>query len=244
MRRCVSRLGFVVIVFSAAAAAHAQTVDEIIAKNLEAKGGAEKWKSVSSVKTTGRISIQGGMELPLTIYAKRPNYMRQEMVMQDKQLVQAFDGTTGWLINPMTGSDAPRPLPGNAAELMKTGSDFDGSLINYKEKGTTIDFVGKEKTEGAEVYHLKVTMKNGHVQHYFLDTNSGIELKTSADVDMGTGQTQTIETEMSNYQQVDGIMVPHTVKQLVNGKPVVQMTIEKVEFNAQIDDALFRMPKN
>jgi hypothetical protein len=86
-------------------------------------------------------------------------------------------------------------------------------------------------------------MKNGHVQHYYLDANTGVELKTMADVDLGTGQKQTIETEMSNYQQVNGILIPHSVKQTINGKPVVQMTIDKVEFNAAIDDALFRMPK-
>jgi outer membrane lipoprotein-sorting protein len=137
---------------------------------------------------------------------------------------------------------------------MKNGADFDGALIDYKSKGHTVELVGKEKLAptdpvakeklaSTDVYHLKVTMKNGHVQHYYLDANSGIELKTSAEVDMGTGMKQTLETEMSNYQQVNGIMIPHVIKQIVGGKPLVQMTIEKVEFNAPVDDALFRMPK-
>jgi outer membrane lipoprotein-sorting protein len=241
MRRNL-RAAFVLVALSAAAAAHAQTVDEIVAKNLQAKGGAEKWKAVNSVKMTGKITLQG-MDLPLTVYAKRPNYNRQEIVLQDKQLVQAFDGTTAWQINPMMGSDAPQELPGPTAEMMKNSADFDGALIDYKQKGHTVEFVGKEKIDATEVYHLKVTMKNGHVQHYYLDAKSGIELKTQADVDLGTGAKQPLETEMSNYQQVNGIMIPHTVKQLINGKPVVQMTIDKVEFNVPVDDALFRMPK-
>lgn len=245
MRRSVSRAAVVLMVLSAAAAAHAQTVDEIVAKNMQAKGGADKWKSVSSVKTTGKILIQQGpgIEAPLTVYAKRPNYTRQEIVVRDQQLVQAFDGTTGWMINPLAGIDGPQEVPAAMTDMMKTSSDFDGALMNYKEKGHTIELVGKEKLEGAEVHHLKLTMKNGHVQHYYLDANTGVELKTMADVDLGTGQKQTIETEMSNYQQVNGILIPHSVKQTINGKPVVQMTIDKVEFNAAIDDALFRMPK-
>ena len=241
MRR-FSRAAFVLVVLSAAAAAHAQTVDEIVAKNLQAKGGAEKWKSVSSVKMTGKISMQG-MDLPMTVYAKRPNHMRQEIAMQDKLVIQAFDGTTAWLVNPMMGSEVAQELPGPTAEMMKNSADFDGALIDYKSKGHTIEFVGKEKIDATEVYHLKVTMKNGHVQHYYLDAKSGIELKTMADVDFGTGTKQALETEMSNYQQVNGIMIPHTVKQMMNGKPVVQMTIDKVEFNSTIDDALFKMPK-
>ena len=243
MRRSVHRAAFVLIGSLAAAAAGAQTVDEIIAKNLEAKGGAEKWKSVGSEKMTGTIKLQG-MDLPLTVYAKRPNFNRQEITLQDQRLVQAFDGTTAWLINPMMGTDVPQELPKPAAEAMRHSADFDGALIDYKAKGHAIELVGKEKLADTEVYHLKVTMKGGDVeQHYYLDAKSGIELKTSSEVDTGTGQKQALETEMSDYRQVDGIMIPHTVKQLMNGKPVVQMTIDKVELNAPVDDAIFRMPK-
>jgi outer membrane lipoprotein-sorting protein len=243
MRRHLSRAAFALLMISIAAAAYGQTVDEIIARNVEAKGGAAKWKSVNSVKMTGRISMQG-TELPLTVYAKRPNYNRQEIMLKDKQLVQAFDGSSAWMINPMMGSDVPQELPGPAAELMKNSADFDGALMDYKAKGHTVELVGREKLDGTEAYHLKVTMKGGtHVQHYYLDAKSGIELKTAADIDMGTGQKQALETQMSNYQQVNGIMIPHTIKQSVNGKPVVEMTIDKVEFNSAIDDSLFRMPK-
>ena len=242
MRRRVSLAAFVVLVLVSTAAARAQTVDEIVAKNIQAKGGADKWKAVNTVKMTGKISMQG-MDLPLTIYAKRPNFNRQEIVLQDKQLVQAFDGTIAWLINPMMGSDSPMELPGPAADMMKNSADFDGALMDYKSKGYTVELIGKETLDGVEVHHLKLTKKDGsYVQHYFLDAKSGIELKTSVDMDMGTGVKQPLETEMSNYQQIDGIMIPHTVKQSVNGKPVVQMTFEKVEFNAPIEDALFKMP--
>ena len=57
------------------------------------------------------------------------------------------------------------------------------------------------------------------------------------------GIKQTLESEMSDYKSVDGIMIPHTLKQSVNGSPRMEMTIEKIELNAPIDDALFKMPK-
>jgi outer membrane lipoprotein-sorting protein len=241
MRPCVSRAALVVLVLSAAVI-HAQSIDEIVAKSLQARGGAEKWKSVSSLKMVGKVSMQG-MDLPITIYAKRPNYNRQEIMLQDKQIVQAFDGTTGWLVNPMMG-DVAQELPKEMSQMMRNTADFEGALVNYKEKGHTVELVGKEKLAAAEVYHLKMTMKNGHVQHYYLDAISGVELKTvTPDVDVGTGQKQTIESEMSNFQKVDGIMIPHTMKQIVNGKPMLQMTLEKIEFNVPVDDAVFRMPQ-
>jgi len=224
-----------------AATAHAQTVDEIVAKNLQAKGGAEKWQAVKSVKMAGTITIQG-RQMPLTVYAKRPNFNRQEIGLPEGKIIQAFDGTTAWMLNPMM-SPTPHAAPSAAADMMKNTADFDGALLNYKTKGHAIEFVGKEKIGESAVYHLKVTMKGGHVQHYYLDADNGIEVKTSAEVDLGTGQKQALDTEMSNYKVIGGIMIPHTVKQAMDGKPVVEMQITSVEFNASIDDELFHMPK-
>jgi outer membrane lipoprotein-sorting protein len=218
-------------------------VDEIVAKNLQAKGGAEKWGSINSVKMTGKIASQG-QEMPLTMYAKRPNMTRQEISLPDGKLVQAFDGTTAWVINPMMGSNAPQRVPGGLADTMKNAADFDGALINYKSKGHTIELVGREKLADKDVYHLKVTMKGGQVQQYFLDAESGLEVKTSAEVDMGMGGTkQTLDTEMSNYKQVGGIMLPHTIGQFMNGNKIVEVSVTGVEFNAPVDDSVFRMPE-
>jgi outer membrane lipoprotein-sorting protein len=241
MRRSLSLAAAVIAALVLPLAAQAPpSIDEIVAKNLKAKGGAEKWKSVSSVRMTGKVSLHG-MDLPMSVSAKRPNLSRQEITIQDKKLVQAFDGTTPWMINPMMGSDAAQELTGPQADMMKSDADFDGALMDYKEKGHKVEFVGKEKLDSTDVYHLKITKKGGNIQHYFLDAESGIELKTTAEMDQG-GTKQNIETELSNYQAVDGIMIPHTVKQLVNGNPIVTMTIEKVEFNPTLDDSLFKMP--
>lgn len=240
MRRSLSLLPAVLAaLYLSAGAAQAQTVDDIIAKNLKAKGG-EKWKTISALKMTGKVTLQG-MEMPMSIYAKRPNLSRQEISLQDKKLVQAFDGTTPWMINPMMGTDTAQELTGPQADMMKADADFDSALIDYKAKGHTIELVGKEKLDAKDVYHLKVTKKSGHIQHYFLAADSGIELKTSTMIDTG-GTQQKIDTELSNYQPVEGIMVPHTIKQSLNGTPVLTMTIEKVEFNPAIDDATFKMP--
>ena len=217
------------------------TVDDIIAKNLQAKGGAEKWQSMKSVKMTGKMTAQG-TEMPLTVYTMRPNFNRQEITMPAGKAIQAFDGTTAWVVNPMLGIETPRPVPGPATELAKNSADFDGALINYKAKGNAIELVGKEKLESKDVYHLKVTMKGGPVQHYLLDADSGIELRMLAEVDLGSGEKQTLTTEMTNYKPVNGIMIPHTVTQKAGDRTLLQWTINTVEFNTVPDDSIFRMP--
>ena len=242
-----SSLFFILI---AVAAAHAQapasaplpTVDEIIAKNLQAKGGAEKWQSVKSVKMSGKMTAQGN-EMPLTVYAMRPNFNRQEIMLPAGRAIQAFDGTTAWVVNPMLGIDAPQVVPGPAAEFTKQSADFDGALINYKDKGNVIELVGKEQLEGKDVYHLKVTAKGGPLQHYLLDATSGLELRTSTEIELGNGQKQTLTSTMSNYKAVNGIMIPHTVTQTAGDRPLLQWTITAVEFNTVPDATIFQLPK-
>jgi hypothetical protein len=225
----------------APAATPTLTVDDIIAKNLQAKGGAEKWQAIKSVTMTGKMTAQG-TEMPLTVYAMRPNFNRQEITMPAGKAIQAFDGTTAWVVNPMLGIEIPQAVPGPAGELAKNSADFDGALINYKAKGNTIELVGMEKLDGKDVYHLKVTMKGGPVQEYFLDADTGIELRTSVDLELGGGKKQTLTTAMSNYKQVNGIMLPHTVTQTAGERPLLQWTIDTVEFNSVKDDSIFRMP--
>jgi outer membrane lipoprotein-sorting protein len=240
MNRYLSRLTFALALLCAGVA-HAQTVDEIVAKNLQAKGGAERWQAVKSVKMAGSLIVQG-RKMPLTVYAKRPNFHRQEITTPNGQVIQAFDGTTAWVLNPMMSS-APQAAPAATTEIMKNTADFDGALLNYKEKGHAIEFIGTEKLGENTVHHLKVTMKGGHVQHYFLDAQTGIELKTSAEIVLMSGEKQAVDTEMSNYKTIGGIMIPHSVKQVVDGKTIMEMAITSVEFNAPIEDELFHMPK-
>ena len=238
MLRSISSAITVSAVLALTTPSYGQTVDEIVAKNIKAKGGAEKWKSISSVRMTGTFSAQG-MEMPMTVYAKRPNLSRQDITLKGMKVVQAFDGVTPWMMPP--GSDVPQEIKGPQADAMRSGADFDGPLMDYAAKGHKLELVGKEKLGSSEVYHLKLTKKDGNIEHYFLDVDSGMEVKRTAEMEAG-GMKQSVETELSNFKSIDGIMIPHIMKQSMNGSPVAQMTVEKIEFNAPIDDALFKMP--
>lgn len=238
MRRLFLSLAVITAFMGAAGTAAAQSVDEIVAKNAKAKGG-DKWKSIQSMRLTARINIQG-MELPMTIVSKRPNLMRQDMTFQGVSIVQAYDGTTAWMINPMTGSDAATEVPAAVADSLKEQADFDGPLLDYKAKGHTVELVGNEDLNGKKVHHLKLTRKDGKATHFYIDTETGVEAKVVSEADLGTGPMK-IETELDNYQAVDGILVPMTIRQNAATGPVL-ITVDKVEFNVSVDDATFRMP--
>jgi outer membrane lipoprotein-sorting protein len=235
--------------------AHAQTVDEVIAKNLAARGGVEKLKAMTSVKITGDVEQQGS-KIHIVTWAKRPNYMRREMDATPPppapgrasipgstgpvKAVVGFDGSTVWMINPML-TNGPQAITGPQADMAKGDADFDSPLLDYKAKGHTIELAGKANISGKPAYHLKITKKNGLVQDYYLDVETSLEVRFATTVDQG-GVKAEVATDLSNYKSVDGLTIPFTMKQSVNGTQLAQVTISSWEVNVPMDDALFKMP--
>jgi outer membrane lipoprotein-sorting protein len=251
------RIGCAVALATALSAglARAQTVDEVIAKNLKARGGAEKLKAMTTAKITGDVDQQG-MKIHIVTWAKRPNFMRREMdatppppspgrasipaTAGPVKAVVAFDGNMVWTISPMTG-DGPQQITGPQADMAKGQADFDSVLIDYKAKGHAIELLGTEPINGKPTYHLKITMKNGLIQHYYLDVETGLEVRTATTVDQGGARTE-MTTDLSNYRTVDGLTMPFTMRQSMNGTLVAEVTIAKWEVNIPVDDDLFKMP--
>src|SRR6186997_2285435 len=155
----------------------AQTVDEIVEKNLKAKGGIEILRATNSVRMTAKVNDQ----MPMTILAKRPNLFRREVVMGGQPIIQASDGVTLWMQQP---GMAPAAVP-NPPEALKSEGEFDGIFVDYKSRGTTIGLVGKEPIDGTDTYHLKVTTKGGAVQHIYLDAETGLERKIVISIQQG-----------------------------------------------------------
>ena len=239
VRRLFVLLGLAAL---AALPASAQTVDEIIAKNNDAKGGLAKQKAVQSMRMTGRMTVGPGVEAPIVLEMKRPKSMRIDITVQGLTITQAYDGTTGWMLNPMSGRTDPELVPSEMVKSMEEQADIDGPLIDYKEKGNTVELVGKEKVEGTDCYTLKVTLKNGDVRTYFIDVESSLEIKIESRT-MVRGTEQLGDTLVGDWKDVGGILVPHSID---SGQPGAQarqkFTIEKVELNVPLDDARFAMP--
>jgi outer membrane lipoprotein-sorting protein len=220
-------------------AVHAQTVDEIVAKNVEAKGGFETLKSTNTVRTTGTGQMQGS-EVTMTSLTKRPYFVRNEMTMAGQTMVMGSDGETVWMVAP--GLPAKVLPPGPQSEAMKQTSQIDSPLLDYKTRGTKIE-LGEAVTEGGRrLQHLIVRQKTGPAMHYYLDAATGLESKMVIDVEEG-GQQMKMEMRFSDFRKVDGRTVPFTITQFVNGSQVSEIKFEKIEFNVPMEDSLFRIPK-
>jgi outer membrane lipoprotein-sorting protein len=225
------------------APAAAQTVDEIIAKNIEAHGGAEKMKAAESLRMTGKMALGQGIEAPVVMEQKRPASFRMELTVQGMTFVQAYDGKGGWKVNPFEGKKDPEPLGEDELKDAAEQADFDGPLVDYKEKGNKVELVGKEKVEGSDAYKLKVTLKNGDVRYFYLDADSYLEVKAESKR-MIRGSEVESETVYGDYKDVNGYVLAHSVEFGAKGSQQRQkVTVEKVDFNPTLDDARFKMPE-
>jgi outer membrane lipoprotein-sorting protein len=225
----------------AAAAGLAQTVEEIVAKNVAARGGMEKIRGVQSLRMTGTMEL-GDERMPTALELKRPGKSRWEFTLDGQTAVQAFDGTTGWMFMPFAGQTEPQKMPAEELEDIKAQADIDGPLIDAKAKGNTIELVGKETVHGREAWKLKVTRSGGVSRFVFLDAATHLQTSTltTRTVD---GNTVEIESVIGDYRPVDGLMLPHSFEATAKGIPQKQaLKFEKIEVNVPIDDARFRMP--
>lgn len=220
----------------------AQTADEIIAKNNQARGGLDKLKSVQSLKATATMAMGPGMEAPAVLIQKRGNLVRLEFTIQGLTAVQAYDSRNAWQVMPFMGKKDPELMAADEAKEVEEMADIDGPMVDYKSKGNQVELLGKEKVEGTDAYKLKVSLKNGDVQTVYIDADSFLEIKEETKRTV-RGSEQVIEESIGDYKEVNGIIFPFGMESGIKGSQEKQkLTITKIELNVPADDSIFKMP--
>lgn len=234
----VVALGFSAGTPARAQNASAPTADELVARNIAAKGGAEKLRGVNSVRITAAATVQGTIT-PMVIELKRPNLRRQEVTLNGQKIVQAFDGTNAWLLNPALG-DQPVQMPGPQTASMKRDAEFDSPLLDYQRKGVKVTLAGNQDIDGRAAYHLKVTTADGATRDYYLDQDSCLEFRVDAPIEQN-GMRGILSVSMSDYRDVDGVKMPFSLKQTLDGRVVADLRVSTVELNVPLAASEFRL---
>lgn len=243
MKKLTQLFSILMLTFLTTAVTQAQdvSVDEIVKNYLENIGGEEAWKKIESISMSGNSSMQG-MTMPVSIKTMTPDYFLLEIDIQGKKMVQAYDGETAWMVNPFGGGNATKMDEAQSKQMKK--QKFQDEFIDYKEKGHALELSGTEEVDGAETYKVKMTKKDGDVVFYFFDTENFVPIMIRAFVDDGPMKGQSAETFMSDYQEVDGLMLPYTTEQKVGGATMFSFTADKVEFNSKdVTGKLFAFPE-
>ncbi len=203
-------------------------------------GGMPKIEAIKTLKKTGKYTGGGGFEAKVVEENKRPDMVRQEFVLQGMTGITAYDGKTGWKIEPWQGKKDVEPLGEEEMKAILEDADFDGPLIRLrKRRATPSSSLGTEPVEGTDAFKLKVTLKNGDVEYFYMDTEDFVPIKIEKKR-MIRGAERESETSLGDYKEVDRRLLPHSFEQGVKGSPNRQKTVfDKIEANVTLDDSLF-----
>lgn len=216
---------------------YAQTADEIVNKHIEAIGGADAWKKVNSMVTTGTLTVQGA-EIAISLTVLNGKGSRQDITAMGMNGYQIVTPTQGWNFMPFQGQKAPEPITADDLKEAQDELDVQGSLVDYKAKGHTIELLGTDDIEGVNVFKLKETLKSGKTQTIFIDPKTYYIIRVISK-QKANGNEVDVTTNLNNYQKLpEGIMVPLSI-----GLPFGEMIISKVEINKPIDENIFK-PSN
>ena len=220
----------------------AQTAEELVAKNLQAKGGVEKIKAIKSMRMTGNFDASGFKATVATLN-KRPDMVKESFSVQGMTQVQAYDGSSGWQISPFSGRKDPELLGEDDVRGLTEDADFDGPLVDAQAKGNKIEYLGHDQVDGDDAYKLKVTLKNGDIFYYYLDPDTYIEIQIEKQQFI-RGSVRESVTVLGSYKPVNGVMYPFFIESGPKNNPDARgkITVTRMEANVPIEDADFKMP--
>ena len=229
----------------AAAPAPALTVDEIVARHVEARGGAARLAAIRSLRLTGTFVFGGGdfrIEAELGFVAARPGRARSELSLQGLTNITAWDGREGWSVEPFEGRrDAQRTSADEAKDLARA-ADIDGPLVGWRDKGHRVEYLGTEDVDGTPAHKLRVSLKDGDTQYVYLDPDYWLAIREVTESRV-RGVERVTETDLGGYAQVAGVWIPMSRESGPKGQPKNQReTIRTAEANVDVDEAVFRMP--
>jgi hypothetical protein len=226
-----------IIAIAAFGFTYAQTADEIVAKHVEAMGGMDAWKKVNSMITTGTLKVQGA-EITVNQTVLNGKGSRQDIIAMGMNGYQIVTPAAGWNFMPFQGQKAPEPITADDLKEAQDELDIQGSLVDYKAKGHTIEYLGTDDVDGVDALKLKETLKSGKVETIFLDPKTYYIIREISKR-KANGKEVDVTTNLSNYQKLpEGIMVPWSI-----GLPFGEMTITKVEINKPVDENIFKPGK-
>jgi len=229
-------------VFCLSISSSSETAEELVNKNIEAKGGMDKIKAVKTRRMTGKL-IGGGIMATAGEENMRPSLVRQTFSLQGMTAVQAYDGSAGWQIQPFGGRKDPEMMGEDDMRDLLIDSDFDGPLVDYKAKGNVVEYLGHDIVDGDDALRLKVTLKNGDILYYYLDPDTYLEIRKETQ-EFIRGSVRESASDLGSYKPIAGVMYPFSIASGPKNDPTSwqTVTVEKIEVNVPLDESEFALP--
>ncbi len=231
-----------VFVYNSEEMKNTRLIKQLVAHNVEARGGKEAWQDVSSLRLTGQMDIGNGMQVPYVLEQKRPGKMRLQFVFNGATAVQSTNGETGWKLLPFRGRPNPELMTEQELRESADSTDLYGLLFAYAERDIDLEFLGQETVAGRDAFKLKATLPRGAERWIYLDAETGLEIKLETQRMLG-GHLRIVKTMYSDWQRVEGLLISHRQEIQTEGDDDGRhfVTVESVVVNPQLNESHFRM---
>jgi hypothetical protein len=222
---------------------------ELVAKNLEARGGAEALKALRAIQFKGTIRFPGDFELDYVETRSRSGLggagaVRFDSTLQGLTLIQAYDGKSGWSINPFGGRRDAETMSADDARSLADSGLVDGPLLSAATNGSKIEYLGREDFDGTLAYKLRVSEKDGDSFVYLLDPGTFLEIAIT-ETRKVRGAEQIFEYELGDYEKVAGVYFPMSVESGSKGSSQrQQVSIDTASANPEVKPDYFAQPAN
>ena len=247
--RSIAAVGSIFLL-AVATPARSETAEELLAKNLEARGGADKLSAIHSYVTKGELRLPGDFKLSYTETRLRLDAgsdacaVRVDASIQGLTDVQVYDGKIAWHVNPFRGRKDPEQLNSDEARELADEGSIDGALLAAKTKGSKVEYLGREDIDGTQAYKLRVSQTDGTVFTYYLDPDVYLEIKVVEDRTIRGAEHET-ETNLGDYERVAGVYFPFSIASGPLNSPDSAkqvITVESAEANVDVPQSLFALP--
>ncbi len=214
------------------------TVDQILDKYVQALGGKAAMEKITSTASKGTFEIAAfGASGSAEVWEKAPNKNAMRLDIPGFGLVlEGFNGTVAWSQDPQSGL---REKAGAELAATKLDADF-YKPIKLKQLYPKITVKGKEKVGDRDAYVLVATPAEGAAETWYFDATSGLLGRMDLERESPQGK-MAVQVYQEDYKDVDGIKVPHTVRQITSAFTII-IKLDEVKHNVAIDDTKFNKP--
>ena len=244
------------------------SVAQIVEKNVNARGGLDRWRAVQSFEMKGKLQAGGNrrstipvpgtqitpevkvnrlaeqVELPFVWELGRGKKQRLEIQFNGQTSVQVYDGSQGWKLRLFLNRHEVEKFTPDELKESEKNADLDGFLIDYAAKGSHVEFAGVEQVEGRSAYKLKVTDKNAYTRHVWVDAENFLEVKVEGTPRRLDGKYHPVAVFLRDYRSVNGLMMPYLMETSVEGvKDTEKIKFEEIVSNPKLDATQFAMPR-
>ncbi len=214
--------------------ARAQEAGKIVDQYVKAAGGGRALAKVQTLTLEGTFASDDGKTGTYTLDTKLPNRYYSELLLGDKNLIEAYNGKSAWhqnadgLLGTLVGPEG--------MQVEAAAQYYNSRLLNLKKNKIALAMAGHVQVQGKDALQIEVTTATGMKRETFFDSQTHLIVKEA-------GTVGGIEEEIlyDDYRTVDGVKLPHKIE-LHRGSDKYDISVTRASINGTVGERVFDFP--